>query len=89
MPMHAAIPEQLEALGQTLRAQIDAINGVVSTVTNALANTVWEGPARDQFQADWDGSFRTALNQLNAAFEAAGNGCVTRAANTRAVLGLG
>lgn len=88
MTMYGANPEQLETLGNTLRAQIDAINAVVSTVTGTLGSTTWTGPARDRFQGDWDGSFRSALSQLNAAFEAAGNDCVTRAANLRSVMGV-
>ena len=87
--MYGANPEQLEALGTTLRSQIEAINAVVSTVTSSLGNTTWSGPARDRFQSDWDGSFRSALTQLNAAFEAAGSDCVARAGNLRAVMGVG
>jgi hypothetical protein len=87
--MYGANPEQLESLGNTLKSQIEAINAVVSTVTGALTNTTWTGPARDRFQSDWDGSFRGALNQLNAAFDAAGTDCVTRAGNLRTVMGAG
>ena len=87
MTMYGANHEQLEALGNTLKAQIESINAVVSTVTSTLGNTTWTGPARDRFQSDWDGSFRGALTQLNAAFEAAGTDCVTRAGNLRSVMG--
>ena len=87
MIMYGAVPEQLEQLGNTLKAQIDAIDAVLSTVSGTLVNTTWTGPARDRFQADWEGSFRGALNQLNAAFEAAGSDCVVRAGNLRALMG--
>lgn len=89
MALHSAIPEELESLGNTLRAQIEAVNSVISTVTNSLAVTTWTGPARDKFQQDWDGSFKTALSQLNTAFDTAGSACFTTAANTRAALGVG
>jgi uncharacterized protein YukE len=89
MTIYGANPEQLEQLGNTLKAQIEAINAVVSTVTSTLGNTTWTGPARDRFQADWDGSFRGALTQLNAAFDAAGGDCVMRASNLRSVMGVG
>lgn len=89
MTMYGANPEQLEQLGHTLKAQIQAIDAVIGTVAATLTNTTWTGPARDRFQSDWDGSFRSALTQLNAAFEAAGVDCVTRAGNLRSVMGVG
>lgn len=88
MTIYGANPEQLEQLGNTLKAQIEAINAVVSTVTSTLGNTTWTGPARDRFQSDWDGSFRGALTQLNVAFDAAGGDCVMRASNLRSVMGV-
>ena len=89
MTLYGANPEQLEQLGTTLRAQIQAIDAVISTVTSTLTNTTWSGPARDRFQSDWDGSFRSALTQLNAAFDVAGGDCVMRASNLRSVMGVG
>lgn len=85
--MYGADPDQLDTLGNTLRNQIQGINQVISVVTSALSGTTWLGPARDQFQADWDGSFRTALTRLNDAFDAAGNDCKVRATNLRTVMG--
>ena len=89
MTLYGANPEQLEQLGNTLTAQIQAIEAVIGTVTNTLTNTTWTGPARDRFQSDWDGSFRSALGQLNAAFDTAGRDCVVRAANLRSIMGVG
>ena len=45
------------ALGRTLTNQIQQINTVMSTVSGALGNTLWKGPAWDRFEADWSGSF--------------------------------
>lgn len=87
MTMYGANPEQLESLGTTLKAQQEAINSVLTTVSNSLGNTAWTGPARIRFEGDWNQTFRNALTQLNAAFDAAGNDCVTRANNLRSVMG--
>src|SRR5262249_14915898 len=72
MSMIGADVEQLAGLGRTLTNQIQQINAVMSTVSSALGNTLWKGPARDQFEADWSGSFVKALNSLNDAFGRAG-----------------
>jgi len=85
--LYGANPDQLEQLGTTLKRQIEAINSVMSTVTSALSGTTWMGPARDQFEQEWQGSFRSALTRLNDAFEAAGQDCVLRTQDLRRVMG--
>jgi uncharacterized protein YukE len=87
MSMYGANPEQLTQLGATLKRQIDAITSVMSTVTSVLNNTTWVGPAHDQFQADWDGSFVKALTQLNQAFDLAGQDCLNRSTDLQRVMG--
>lgn len=85
--LYGANPDQLEHLGSTLKRQIEAINSVMSTVTSALSGTTWMGPARDQFEQEWQGSFRSALTRLNDAFDAAGQDCVMRTQELRRVMG--
>ena len=87
MSLYGANPEQLEHLGTTLKRQVEAINAVMSTVSSVLSGTTWTGPARDQFEADWNGSFRSALTRLNDAFDAAGQDCVLRTQELRRVMG--
>lgn len=87
MSMYGANPEQLAALGNTLKQQIGPIETLVSTVSSVLGGTMWEGPARRQFEEDWNNSFRTALERLRSAFEAAGNDCVRRSSDLAIVMG--
>jgi uncharacterized protein YukE len=87
MTMYGANPEQLAALGRSMRNQIQAIDGVTAAVNSALAGTTWSGPARDQFQSDWETTFRTALSRLNAAFDAAGGDCIARSTDLQRVMG--
>ena len=85
--MYGANPQQLADLGRSLKNQITSIDGVITTVTNALGGTTWTGPARDQFEGDWNTTFKSALTRLNEAFEAAGQSCLTRAADLERVMG--
>jgi uncharacterized protein YukE len=87
MSMYGANPEQLAALGRSLRGQMSTIDGVISTVASALGGTVWEGPARQQFENDWNTVFRTTLNRLNEAFERAGTDCINRSTELQRVMG--
>lgn len=87
MTMYGANPEQLGQLGNTLKAQMGAIDNLMSTVSGALAGTTWQGPARDQFEGDWTNTFRGALNNLKSAFEAAGSDCSRRATDLAMVMG--
>lgn len=87
MSMYGANPEQLASLGRSLKQQITSIEGVMSAVTSALGGTTWVGPARDQFESDWNTSFRTALGKLNQAFDAAGSEAISRSSDLQRVMG--
>jgi uncharacterized protein YukE len=87
MSMIGADVEQLAGLGRTLSNQVQSIEAVMSTVTSALGNTLWRGPARDQFEADWSNVFVKTLNSLNEAFGAAGQDCSHRAGELARVMG--
>jgi hypothetical protein len=87
MTMFGANPEQLASLGQQLQRQISSIDSITGTVTSALGGTTWVGPARDQFESDWNTTFRTALARLGEAFDAAGRDCVQRSTELQRVMG--
>ena len=87
MTMYGANPEQLTHLGTTLTRQIDAIVQVMATVDGVLAGTTWQGPARERFVEDWNGSFKQALGRLNDAFGLAGRDCVARSEELRRIMG--
>lgn len=89
MTMYGANPEQLTHLGSTLNQQIDAIASVMSTVDGVLNGTTWQGPARERFVEEWNGSFKQALNNLNEAFGLAGRDCMARSDELRRVMGVG
>jgi uncharacterized protein YukE len=87
MSMYGAVPEQLSGLGRSMKQQKMSIDGVISAVSAALAGTVWEGPARQQFEGDWNTTFKSALNRLNEAFEMAGTDCINRSVDLQRVMG--
>lgn len=87
MSLYGANPEQLASLGRTLKQQISSIESVMSAVSSALGGTTWSGPARDQFESEWNTSFRTALGKLNQAFDAAGGDCISRSNDLQRVMG--
>jgi uncharacterized protein YukE len=88
MSMYGANPEQLAHLGRTLTRQIDTIQQLMSTVDGALGGTTWQGPARERFQQEWNGSFKQALARLNEAFGAAGRDCIARSEELQRVMGV-
>jgi uncharacterized protein YukE len=87
MSMYGANPDQLASLGNTLSRQIDTITQVMSVVDGSLNGTTWQGPARERFATEWNGSFKQALGKLNEAFGLAGKDCVVRADELRRVMG--
>ncbi|MCU1502138.1 MAG: hypothetical protein JWM12_1492 [Ilumatobacteraceae bacterium] len=85
--MYGANPEQLASLGRALKNQMASIDAVVGTVGSALGGTVWEGPARQQFENDWNTVFRSTLHRLNEAFDKAGTDCINRSTELQRVMG--
>lgn len=87
MTMYGANVDQLADLGRSLQRQRESIDTMINTVGNALAGTAWTGPARDQFEQQWSGTFRSALERLKQAFDAAGSDCVRLSDDLRVLLG--
>lgn len=87
--MWGADPDQLDELGSTLRHQIDAVTTMMQAVQTCFASTAWTGPARDRFEADWNGSFRPALTRLTEAFDRTGQDCLARSQGLRAAMANG
>jgi uncharacterized protein YukE len=87
MSMYGANPEQLANLGHTLTRQIATIDQVVAQVDSVLAGTTWQGPARQRFEGEWNGSFKQALARLDEAFGIAGRDCVARSQELQRVMG--
>lgn len=86
--MFGADPDQLTTLGTTLSRQREAVEVIVSTVSQSLSGTAWVGPARQSFENEWSSSFRTVLSRLSEAFDMAGRDCIARADELRRVMGL-
>lgn len=70
--------DQLTALGNTMKGETATIDALIAKINNSFFNTTWEGPAKDQFREDWEGTFKTALTNLKTALDAAGQDCVRR-----------
>lgn len=88
MTMYGANPDELAGLGSTLNNQIESIDAVMRSVDGVLNGTTWQGPARERFVQEWNGSFKSALANLNEAFGAAGQDCIARADELRRVMGI-
>ncbi|WP_116995701.1 WXG100 family type VII secretion target [Desertimonas flava] len=84
---YGADPAQLSALGAQMKSQLETIDGILS-LGAAVTTTPWKGPAREAFVSDWETKFKTSLEGLKAAFEQAGNECVTRAATLESAMGV-
>jgi uncharacterized protein YukE len=87
MSMYGANPEQLAQLGRQMQQQSEAIRAVTASITSTLGGTTWVGPARDRFEGDWNGSFRTALDRLREALDLAGRDCIARSSELQRVMG--
>ena len=87
MSVYGAVPSELREFGLRFVAQQDNVATIQSTVFAALSSTTWTGPAREQFEAAWNGQFNAALNGLKEAFNSAGTEAISRADALEQVMG--
>ena len=87
MPVAVEIDNLVVRYGE--KAAVDGLSLTVTggTVTSVLGGTTWVGPARQQFEDDWNLTFRTALDRLKSAFDAAGADCIRRSNDLALVMG--
>lgn len=64
--------EQVRQLSTQLNQKAGDIDSILSTLTNALSSTQWEGPDATQFRNDWSGQYTSSLRQVAQALRDAG-----------------
>ena len=56
--------QQVRQLSTQLNQKAGDIDSILSTLTNALNATQWEGPDATQFRNDWSGQHTSSLRQV-------------------------
>jgi uncharacterized protein YukE len=56
--------QQVRELANVLGQKAGEIDTLISTITNKLSGTQWEGPDSQKFRSDWSGQLTSALKQV-------------------------
>ncbi len=59
--------QQVRQLSTQLNQKAADIDSILSTLTNALNSTQWEGPDANQFRNEWSGQHTTSLRHVAGA----------------------
>jgi len=59
--------QQVRQLSTQLNQKATDIDSILTTLTNALNGTQWEGPDANQFRNDWSGQHTAALRNVASA----------------------
>ncbi len=59
--------QQVRQLSTQLNQKATDIDSILTTLTNALNNTQWEGPDANQFRNDWSGQHTSSLRNVASA----------------------
>lgn len=59
--------QQVRQLSTQLNGKAADIDSILSTLTNVLNSTQWEGPDANNFRNEWTGQHTSALRQVAAA----------------------
>jgi hypothetical protein len=69
MPVLGMDPERVNALANQMTASAAAINTTISQLTHLLGGALWQGPDRDQFMSDWNGTHVSQLRAVASALD--------------------
>lgn len=58
------IPEEVDQLASEFELKAGELEDLKSAITAKLSSTVWTGPDRDRFEADWQGAFSQNITQV-------------------------
>jgi len=58
------ITEDVDALAAEFEAQAGVLEDLKTAISAKLAGTVWTGPDRDRFEADWEGAMSQNVTQV-------------------------
>ncbi len=56
--------QQVRDLATQFGAKADAINDIITEITNRLNSTEWKGSDADQFKNDWNSNLTTQLRNV-------------------------
>lgn len=59
--------EQVRQLATQFGAKADAINDIITDITNRLSSTEWKGTDSEQFRNDWNSNLTTQLRNVEQA----------------------
>lgn len=83
--MEGMDPEVVEGIGRQLKTQGDAIQNVITAVTQLVtqAESAWKGPDATKFKSDWDGIHKPALIRVKTEVDQLGTTATTNATQQR------
>ena len=58
------IPEEVDALAAEFELKAGELEDLKSAISAKLSGTVWTGPDRDRFEADWEGALSQNITQV-------------------------
>jgi hypothetical protein len=58
------IPEDVDQLASEFELKAGELETLKGAISSRLNGTVWTGPDRDRFQADWDGALSQNITQV-------------------------
>jgi hypothetical protein len=77
------IPQEVDDLAAEFEAKAGELEDVKSAISAKLNGTIWTGPDRDRFQADWDGALSQNVTMVIQQLRGAGQLAASNAQEQR------
>lgn len=80
--------DQMDQMGQKFGYEAEQVEGLIQRLTTVVETTRWEGKYARDFEGQWNGEFKGALNNLVVALREAKDVVDTNRRNIAAATGL-
>ena len=85
MTMMGADVDALGSLARLFQCEAQKICASVQAINSQVHSVWWHGPDADRFRCDWDGRFRSQLNNVVTQLEDGARNAIRQAAEQRNV----
>lgn len=75
--------DQLDDLSQRFKTAAQQLNEIMNQIGGKVDGAWWQGGDADKFRAEWQGTFRTQLQNVCTAFEQTGTQVKTQSDQQR------
>lgn len=79
--------DALDGLARRFNTAVTELQGIMNSIGSQVTGAWWQGADADNFRSQWEGQYRSQINNLMNAFQEAGTAVTNQASQQRQASG--